>query len=270
MDFLALGSSIGGILLLDLLLSGDNMLVIGSTAAGLARRERWYAIVIGGIAAMLLRILFTALASEILNISFIQTIGALILLYLAQRLLRERTHIGIDHPKQQLKPQTSLELEHDHHQEHTRPDHHNVFLTALLTILVADVTMSLDNILAVGALANGEMLPLIIGLIGSITVLLVGSALISVLVERLSWLIDVAALVLGWTSATMIHDDLIHIATTRHITFLLTLDQIKFPLNLSELQLLLAILTCGFVLCCDLIYRRRATLKNRENAYHLR
>ena len=209
---------------------------------------------------MLLRILFTALASVLLNISFIQTIGALVLLYLAQKLLRERTQIGVEPIKQQ-------KIASD---EHAKTDHHNAFLTALLTILVADITMSLDNILAVGALANGAILPLIIGLIGSITVLLLGSALISVLVERLTWLIDVAALVLGWTSATMIHDDLMHIASQHHITFLLALEQVKLPLHLSGLQLLLGVVTCGFVVCCDLLYRRRAVRQHAEGAHHLR
>ncbi|HEY4388527.1 MAG TPA: YjbE family putative metal transport protein, partial [Ktedonobacteraceae bacterium] len=203
MNLLVLGSSIGGILLLDLLLSGDNVLVIGAAAAGLARRERWYAITIGGVAAMLLRILFTVLASVILNISFIQTIGAIVLLYLAQKLLQERSQSEIEQQNETSSSKFSK-----------RPsDQKSAFFSALLTILVADATMSLDNILAVGALANGEIVPLVVGLIGSITVLLLGSALVSVLVERLGWILDIAALILGWTSATMIHDDLVQIAT---------------------------------------------------------
>src|SRR6266702_3410927 len=95
MDVLVFGSMIGGVLLLDLLLSGDNVLVIGVAAAGLERRQRWYAIAIGGLVAMLLRILFTALASVLLNIPFIQTGGAIVLLYLARKLLKDRSQIGI-------------------------------------------------------------------------------------------------------------------------------------------------------------------------------
>ncbi|HTK07159.1 MAG TPA: YjbE family putative metal transport protein [Ktedonobacteraceae bacterium] len=250
MDLLVLGSRIGGILLLDLLLSGDNVLVIGAAAAGLARRERWYAIMIGGGAAMLLRILFTALASVILNISFIQTIGALILLYLAQKLLQERSQ---SEAEQQNGAASSEESS-----KQLASSRKNAFFSALLTILVADATMSLDNILAVGALANGEMLPLVVGLIGSITMLLLGSALVSVLVERLGWVLDIAALVLGWTSATMIHDDLVQIARTHHIEFVLALDQTALPWHLSWLLFILAIGTCGIVLFFDLFYRRRS------------
>jgi YjbE family integral membrane protein len=204
-------SMTGEILLLDLLLSGDNALVIGVAAAGLARRQRWYAIAVGGAMAMLLRILFTALASTLLNIPFIQTIGAGVLLYLACNLLQQRTQIGAHVITQQLGessvPGTRQPLSR----------FSNAFLSALLNILIADVTMSLDNILAVGALANGEVFPLLIGLVGSIIVLMLGSAIVSILVERLRWLLDVAALILAWTSATMIHDDLTLLATSQHL-----------------------------------------------------
>jgi len=77
------------------------------------------------------------------------------------------------------------------------------FLPALLTILVADVTMSLDNVLAVGALSHGNLLALSIGILVSIIILLVGSALVAELMKWLPWLLDVAALVLAWTGANM-------------------------------------------------------------------
>src|SRR5712691_1419692 len=78
----------------------------------------------------------------------------------------------------------------------------------LLTILVADVTMSLDNVLAIGALAAGNLPLLAAGLLLSIALLLLGSALIAKLIGRLPWLLDVAALVLAWTAAHMILDDI--------------------------------------------------------------
>jgi predicted tellurium resistance membrane protein TerC len=79
---------------------------------------------------------------------------------------------------------------------------------ALFTILVADVTMSLDNVLAIGALAAGNLPVLAAGLLLSIVLLLLGSALIAELMGRLPWLLDVAALVLAWTAANMILDDI--------------------------------------------------------------
>src|SRR5205807_9928507 len=78
----------------------------------------------------------------------------------------------------------------------------------LLTMLVADVTMSLDNVLAIGALAAGNLPLLAAGLLLSIAFLLLGSALIADLIGRLPWLLDVAALVLAWTAANMILDDI--------------------------------------------------------------
>jgi YjbE family integral membrane protein len=253
MDVLVFGSMIGGVLLLDLLLSGDNVLVIGVAAASLERKQRWYAIAIGGLVAMILRIVFTALASFLLNIPFIQTIGAIVLLYLAQKLLKDRSQNGMV-----PTPQTGEPIPGENIVKRFTSTH-SAFLSALLTILIADITMSLDNILAVGALSNGEIIPLIIGLIGSITVLLLGSALVSMLVERLGWILDIAALVLGWTSATMIHDDVVALARMYPaLAFLLPLGKMTLPLHLSWLLLILAAICCGIVVFFNIWYRRQS------------
>jgi len=249
-NIFAFVGTMGGIILLDIFLSGDNVLVIGAAAAGLTRRLRWYAIAAGGALAMALRILFTTLASFLLNVPFIQTLGAVILLYLAQKLLRERTSISIDEAAQPggfTLPGTRVHLTH----------FNDAFVSALLTILVADVTMSLDNIIAVGALANGEILPLVVGLVGSITILMLGSAVVSVLIERFRWILDIAALILGWTSATMIHDDLTLLARSQHLVFLLALGQPTLPLGLSWLLIVLAGGTVGFIIFFNLFYRLR-------------
>src|SRR5205807_4669329 len=118
-------SAIAAILLVDLVLSGDNALVIGAAAAGLPRRQRWIAIFFGGAGAAVLRIVFAFIASCLLALPWLQAIGGLILL----------------------------------------------------------ITMSLDNVLAVGALSHGNMLALSIGILVSIAVLLVGSALVAELMK---------------------------------------------------------------------------------------
>lgn len=251
MNIMVLTSMIGGVLLLDLVLSGDNALVIGVAAAGLARHQRWYALAIGGVMAMVLRILFTALASLLLNIPWLQTVGAIVLLYLAQKLLRDRSRSGV----------TSTEVSPEVLTQTSIPKRftlfNNAFVSAMLTILIADVTMSFDNILAVGALANGEILPLLVGLAGSIFLLLLGSVVVSLLVERLGWLLDVAALILAWTSATMIHDDLITLAIDKHVAWLLLLDQHRLPLHLSWLMILLVGTAWSCILFFNLFYRFR-------------
>jgi YjbE family integral membrane protein len=198
---LELLGAIGGIVLVDLALSGDNALVIGAAAAGLPRRQRTQAILLGGAGAIILRIVFAIAATLLLQLPFLQALGGLALLYIAARLLMERTgkHEEVVDEQAKLIP---------HARTDTQPTNAPGFTRALLTILVADVTMSLDNVLAIGALAQGELLVLVIGLLLSIALVLAGSALVANLIRRLPWLLDVAALVLGWTAASMVLHDL--------------------------------------------------------------
>jgi YjbE family integral membrane protein len=189
---LELLSAVGGILLADIVLSGDNALVIGAAAAGLPHQQRRLAILLGGGGAVVLRIIFAFIASFLLQLPWLQAIGGILLLIIAIRLLADRQHA-----------QPSEE-----HHEQGEQEGKQSFLPAMLTILVADVTMSLDNVLAVGALAHGNLIALSIGILLSIVLLLVGSSLIAALMHRLPWLLDLAALVLGWTAADMILNDL--------------------------------------------------------------
>src|SRR5690242_3730477 len=87
---LELLGALGGIILVDLALSGDNALVIGAAASDLPRRQRWYAIVIGGGGAIVLRIIFAVAVTFLLQLPFLQAIGGVVLLYIAVRLLLER------------------------------------------------------------------------------------------------------------------------------------------------------------------------------------
>src|SRR6476646_1704973 len=125
---------IGSIVLVDLVLSGDNALVIGAAAASLPRQQRWRAIALGGAAAIVLRILFAAMAALLLTLPLLQALGGLLLLFIAARLLagRSASHAAA------------------YAETHEAPQASKTFLGALHTILIADVTMSLDNILAIG------------------------------------------------------------------------------------------------------------------------
>jgi len=184
---------IGSIILIDLALSGDNAVVIGASASGLAKRQRILAIVLGGSGAIILRIFFAVIATFLLQLPLLQAIGSVILMYIAIRLLLDRS-------KTRRK---SFSQMHGTSERSERG-----FLASLLTILVADVTMSLDNVLAVGALASGNIPILVIGLLFSVTFLLLGSALIAGLIGRLPWLLDLASLILAWTAANMLLNDL--------------------------------------------------------------
>ncbi len=187
--------SLGGIILVDLVLSGDNALVIGAAASKLPRRQRWLAILFGGGGAIVLRIAFAIIATLLLQLPLLKAIGGALLMVIAVRLLMDRNTVNDVEGEQQEQTGGTAGKKRG-------------FLPALMTILVADVTMSLDNVLAVGALAAGDLLVLAAGLVVSILFLLVGSALISELISRLPLLLDLASLVLGWTAAHMILDDI--------------------------------------------------------------
>jgi YjbE family integral membrane protein len=195
--------ALGSIILIDLVLSGDNALVIGAAAAGLPKKQRWYAIVLGGGGAVILRIAFAFGVALLLRLPLLQAIGGILLLLIAIRLLMDRSN---------TKHTTSAR--HAEATQEGRPfsmvdaPAKKGFWAALLTILVADVTMSLDNVLAIGALAAGNLPLLAAGLLLSIALLLLGSTLIAELIGRLPWLLDIAALVLTWTAAHMLLEDI--------------------------------------------------------------
>lgn len=225
---------IGGIVLVDLVLSGDNALVIGAAAASLPRRQRYTAIITGGVGAIILRILFTLVAALLLQLPLLQAIGGLLLIGIAIKLLLDREH---DLKKSKASGESDAEA---HATEKTGAP--RGLWSALLTIIVADVTMSLDNVLAVAALAS-EHIPLLIGgLLLSILLLLVGSALVAELINRLPWLLDFAALVLGWTASNM----LLH-------------DQRLGPIleHQSWTAIVIPVVILGIIIAADIIFRMR-------------
>lgn len=240
---------IGGIVLIDLALSGDNALVIGAAAASLPARQRLRAILLGGAGAILFRIIFALAATLLLRLPLVQAVGGVVLLYIAARLLADR------HGKHSNQSKHGEYGEHRNHGEQPlaapstsglapAPAPSRGFAAALLTILVADVTMSLDNVLAIGALAHGNLPVLAIGLLLSIALVLAGSALVAGLIQRLPWLLDIAALVLGWTAAGMVLHDL-RLGPVLH-------DLLPYA------ELLLYTAGIGIVLVADLLLRVRS------------
>lgn len=194
---LELLGAIGSIVLIDLVLSGDNALVIGAAAAKLPQPERWRAIFVGGIGAIVLRIAFAFIATLLLQLPLLQAIGGCILFIIAVRLLTDREN----------KPHERTDTQACSLTWSPPALSSSSFMATLFTILIADVTMSLDNVLAVGALAHGNLIVLAVGVLLSLIVLLFASAIVAKFIDRLPWLLDIAALVLAWTGATMILND---------------------------------------------------------------
>lgn len=174
---------VGGIALLDIVLSGDNALVIGAAASRLRPGQRRFAIVLGGAGAIVLRLALATIATELLTIAYVQFAGGVVLCVIAVRLLLP---------------------EGENRFLRNRSDR---LLPAILTILLADVSMSLDNVISVGALARGNITLLIAGLVFSMVLLFVASSVVALIIDRMSWLIDLASLVLAWTAASLILED---------------------------------------------------------------
>lgn len=170
------------IILYDLLLSGDNAVVIGMAARRLSEKNRRRAIVVGGAGAVGLRIGFTLIATYLLDIPLLQALGGLLLLWIAAKLMRSGDHSG------QVSEADSLGQ-------------------AIKTIIIADVIMSLDNILAISAAADGDRWLVLFGLGLSIPLLLIGSDLVSRLLGRFPVLVYLGAILLVWTAVRMIAED---------------------------------------------------------------
>jgi YjbE family integral membrane protein len=213
-------SSILGIFLIDLVLSGDNAIVIGVTASQLPPHQRRAAILIGGGGAIVLRIVFALAATFLLQLRLIGIIGSVVLLFIAIRLLTERSAEQRSNRNESLpsvKPfsdKTKTQTEPpDTEMDRPAQKHraHNSLSVSIITILLADVTMSLDNVLAIGGLAGGNVPTLMIGLVLSVTFLLIGSALVAALSARFPLLLDLACLIVAWTAAQIfLDDDVLH------------------------------------------------------------
>jgi YjbE family integral membrane protein len=171
--------ALGKIIAFDLILSGDNAVVIGMAANRLSPENRRRAIIIGGAGAVILRIIFTAMVAILLDVPLIQAAGGVMLVWIAWRL---------------AKP-------HDHEEAHVTSA--DTLSQAIKTIVLADAVMSLDNMLAVGAAAHGELWLLLFGLGLSIPILLFGSALISQLLSRYPILMWVGVIILLHTAVHM-------------------------------------------------------------------
>lgn len=222
----------GGIVLIDLVLSGDNALVIGAAASRLPRRQRYVAIIWGGVLAVVFRMLLAIVATELLYIAYLRTIGGLILLVIAIRLLLPE---GTSGPGQR-RASSSL-------------------VPAILTILAADATMSLDNVLAVGALAHRHIELLVAGLLLSMLLLFVASALVARIIEYMPILMDVAAIVLAWTAANLVVDDAPVVSFVR--------QRLALP---DQWQLILHIIFVGLIVLADVIIRVVILPRRRRRA----
>jgi YjbE family integral membrane protein len=177
--------SIGQIIWINILLSGDNAVVIAMACRSLSERARLWGMILGSGVAILLRIIFTFIVTTLMEIQYLKAAGAIALLYIAVDLIRPKAH-GEDDAVNAA----------------------DTLMRAMMTIAIADVVMSLDNVVAIAAVAKGSLLLLIIGLGVSIPMIIAGSALIMAMLDRFPLLVWAGAALLGWIAGELFVTDI--------------------------------------------------------------
>ena len=189
------------ILMIDIVLAGDNAIVVGALAAGLPADQRKKVILLGVAAALVLRILFALAVSQLLQIVGLILAGGLLLLWVAWKMWRELRHGG--------ESSGSPEIVGD---ERSGVAPAKSFASAAWGVALADVSMSLDNVLAVAGAAKDHPQMLIFGLVLSVVLMGVAANLIARYIERYRWIGYVGLAVIVWVALKMIWDGWHHVA----------------------------------------------------------
>lgn len=168
---------------INIILSGDNAVVIALAARSLPPEQQRKAVLFGSGAAVVLRIALTVVAAKLLEISFLQVVGGILLLWIGVQLIS------------------------DDDGEEGHGKNTGSMLAAVRTILIADLVMSLDNVIAVAAAAKGSMLLLILGLAISIPLVIFGSTLMIRLMTRFPVIVTLGAALIGWVGGETIASD---------------------------------------------------------------
>jgi YjbE family integral membrane protein len=180
--------AVGQIILIDILLGGDNAVVIALACRGLPPKQRKLGIIYGTLGAIVLRVILIAFALALLSIPYLKLVGGLLLVWIGVKLL-------VPH-------------EDEGHGEIGASDK---LWGAVKTVIVADLVMSVDNVLAIAGAAQGagqHQLPLVIfGLLVSIPIIVAGSQIVLKLMDRFPLIITLGAMLLGWIAGQMIYTD---------------------------------------------------------------
>ena len=174
--------TLGQIIMINIVLSGDNAVVIALASRSLPPKQQKQAILFGSFGAIVLRILLTFVAVYLLSQPYLKIIGALLLFWIGVKML--------------IPEDESAELDSSEH-----------LWSAIKTIIVADLVMSLDNVLGVAAAAKGNVVLLVLGLAISIPLIIYGSTLLLKLMQRWPIIITAGGAVLGWVAGEMIVTD---------------------------------------------------------------
>lgn len=187
------------VLFIDLVLAGDNAIVVGALAARLPGPQRRKVIMIGVAAALVLRICFALIVTQLLQLVGLVFAGGLLLLWVAYKMWRELHHAG--------ESGGSEEIRGDEHSGVHAP---KTFASAALGVAIADVSMSLDNVLAVAGAAREHPEILIFGLVLSVLLMGIAANIIARFIERYRWIAYFGLAVILWVAGKMIYEGWIH------------------------------------------------------------
>jgi YjbE family integral membrane protein len=188
------------ILFIDVVLAGDNAIVVGALAAGLPAKQRKNVILIGVVAALVLRIAFALIVSQLLQIVGLVLAGGILLLWVAWRMYRESRH----------KEETGAQEFAGDERSGVKPA--RTFASAAFGVAVADVSMSLDNVLAVAGAAREHPYILVFGLVLSVLLMGVAANVIAKYIDRYRWIAWIGLAVILWVALKMIYEGAGHVA----------------------------------------------------------
>jgi YjbE family integral membrane protein len=244
--------ALGKIMWINVLLSGDNALVIAMACRGLEPRQRLWGMILGAGVAVLLRIIFTGIVVTLMELPYLKLVGGLALLVIAAKLL-------VPEPEDEKGVDAASHL-----------------WAAVQVVAIADIVMSLDNVIAVAAAANGSVPLLVLGLAISVPLIVAGAALIMALLTRLPALVWAGAGLLGWIAGEVMATDPV-VQPKLHAFFDgpvgVKLDSFFGSLGMTPHfangghggEILCGILGIAVVLVAGAIWRRRRIAQNSEH-----
>jgi YjbE family integral membrane protein len=183
------------VLMIDLVLAGDNAIVVGALAAGLPAEQRKKVILIGVLAALVLRIAFALIVTQLMQVIGLIMVGGLLLLWVAWRMWRDLHHEGESFGSEEILGDEHAGL---------RPAKN--FTRAVWAVAIADVSMSLDNVLAVAGAAREHPGILIVGLIFAVALMGIAANIIARYIERYRWIAYIGLLVILYVAVKMIYE----------------------------------------------------------------
>ncbi len=167
---------------INILLSGDNAVVIALACRSLPAQERKWGVILGAGAAVFMRIIFTVMVMSLMQVPYLKLVGGLLLLWIAVKLLIDETD------EADIRASSTI-------------------WNAVRTIAVADMVMSLDNVVAIAAAAKGSIPLIIFGLLISVPLIVFGATLIITILQRFPVLVWAGAALLGWVAGGLIVSD---------------------------------------------------------------